>query len=68
MWMGLECTLGYVVKDSQVGGNPAMPRSPLGLRVIEIGSGTELARRMARRGVTTHRGHRIGQEVHLTDA
>ena len=61
MWMGGCPPLGYEVKDRKLvenSGDAAQVRWVFA-RFIEIGSGTELARELAARGVTTARGHRI---------
>ncbi|MGV8986062.1 MAG: recombinase family protein [Cypionkella sp.] len=64
MWMGGVPPLGYVVKDRKLLENPdaAAHVRWVFARFIEIGSGTELAREMAERGVTTARGHRIDKK------
>jgi hypothetical protein len=56
--------LGYVVKDRKLVENPidAAHVRWVFARFIEIGSGTELARELAGRGVTTVRGHRIDKK------
>ena len=64
MWMGGCPPLGYVVKDRKLVENPtdAAHVRWVFARFIEIGSGTELARELAARGVTTARGHRIDKK------
>ncbi len=64
MWMGGCPPLGYVVKDRKLVENPgdAAHVRWVFARFIEIGSGTELARELAARGVTTSRGHRIDKK------
>jgi site-specific DNA recombinase len=64
MWMGGCPPLGYVVKDRKLVENPADAAHVRWVfaRFIEIGSGTELARDLAARGVTTARGHRIDKK------
>jgi site-specific DNA recombinase len=64
MWMGGVPPLGYVVKDRKLVENPddAAHVKWVFARIIEIGSGTELARELAERGVTTSRGHRIDKK------
>ena len=64
MWMGGCPPLGYVVKDRKLVENPgdATHVRWVFARFIEIGSGTELARELAGRGVTTARGHRIDKK------
>jgi len=64
IWMGGCPPTGYVVKDRK------LPESAVDAdhvrwvfaRFIEIGSGTELARELDARGVTTARGHRIDKK------
>jgi site-specific DNA recombinase len=63
-WMGGCPPLGYEVKDRKLvenAGDAAHVRWVFA-RFIEIGSGTELARELAERGVTTSRGHRIDKK------
>jgi len=64
MWMGGCPPLGYMVKDRKLLENPgdAAHVRWVFARFIEIGSGTELARELAERGVTTARGHRIDKK------
>jgi len=64
MWMGGVPPLGYEVKDRKLIENPADSAQVRWVfdRFIEIGSGTELARDLAARGVTTARGHRIDKK------
>jgi site-specific DNA recombinase len=64
MWMGGCPPLGYEVKDRKLVENPADASHVRWVfaRFIEIGSGTELARELAERGVTTSRGHRIDKK------
>ena len=64
MWMGGCPPLGYVVKDRKLVENPgdAAHVRWVFARFIEIGSGTELARELAGRGITTARGHRIDKK------
>jgi DNA invertase Pin-like site-specific DNA recombinase len=64
MWMGGCPPFGYEVKDRKLvenSGDAAHVRWVF-TRFIEIGSGTELARQLAGRGVTTARGHRIDKK------
>lgn len=64
MWMGGVPPLGYQVKDRklvEVAADGAQVRWVFD-RFLEIGSGTELARELAERGVTTARGHRIDKK------
>jgi site-specific DNA recombinase len=64
MWMGGVPPLGYEVKDRKLIENHADSAQVRWVfdRFIEIGSGTELARDLAARGVTTARGHRIDKK------
>jgi len=64
MWMGGVPPLGYVVKDRKLVENSedAAHVRWVFARFIEIGSGTELARELVERGVTTARGHRIDKK------
>jgi len=64
MWMGGCPPLGYMVKDRKLLENPGDAAHVRWVfsRFIEIGSGTELARDLAARGVTTARGHRIDKK------
>jgi len=64
MWMGGVPPLGYEVKDRKLLENPddAAHVRWVFARFIEIGSGTELARELDARGVTTARGHRIDKK------
>ena len=64
MWMGGCPPLGYEVKARKLvenAGDAAHVRWVFA-RFIEIGSGTELARELAERGVTTALGHRIDKK------
>ncbi len=64
MWMGGCPPLGYEVKARKLVENPADAAHVRWVfaRFIEIGSGTELARELAERGVTTAHGHRIDKK------
>ena len=64
MWMGGCPPLGYQVKDRKLVENPndAAHVRWVFARFIEIGSGTELARELAGRAVTTARGHLIDKK------
>jgi hypothetical protein len=63
MWMGGCPPLGYEVKSRKLVENAdAAHVRWVFARFIEIGSGTELARELAERGVTTSRGHRIDKK------
>jgi site-specific DNA recombinase len=64
MWMGGCPPLGYEVKDRKLVENPSDAAHVRWVfaRFIEIGSGTELARELSERGVTTSRGHRIDKK------
>lgn len=64
MWMGGCPPLGYEVKNRKLVENSvdAAHVRWVFARFIEIGSGTELARELAERGVTTSRGHRIDKK------
>lgn len=64
IWMGGCPPLGYEVKDRKLIENLADAAHVRWVfaRFIEIGSGTELARELAERGVTTSRGHRIDKK------
>jgi site-specific DNA recombinase len=64
MWMGGCPPLGYEVKNRKLVENSvdAAHVRWVFTRFIEIGSGTELARELAERGVTTSRGHRIDKK------
>jgi len=63
MWMGGCPPLGYEVKNRKlVETADADHVRWVFARFIEIGSGTELARELAERGVTTSRGHRIDKK------
>ncbi len=64
MWMGGCPPLGYEVKDRKLLENTEGADQVRWVfdRFIEIGSGTELARELAARGVTTARGHRIDKK------
>jgi site-specific DNA recombinase len=64
MWMGGCPPLGYQVKDRKLVENPADSAHVRWVfaRFIEIGSGTELARELAERGVTTANGHLIDKK------
>jgi DNA invertase Pin-like site-specific DNA recombinase len=64
MWMGGCPPLGYEVRDRKLVINPddaAQVRWVFD-RFVEIGSGTELARELSERGITTSRGHRIDKK------
>ena len=64
MWRGGCPPLGYEVKDRKLVENPSDAAHVRWVfaRFIEIGSGTELARELSERGVTTSRGHRIDKK------
>ena len=64
IWMGGCPPLGYQVKDRKLVENPgdAAHVRWVFARFIEIGSGTELARELAERGVTTAKGHLIDKK------
>jgi site-specific DNA recombinase len=64
IWMGGVPPLGYKVKDRKLLENPGDAAQVRWCfdRFIEIGSGTELARELDKRGVTTARGHRIDKK------
>ncbi len=64
MWMGGCPPLGYEVKARKLVENPADAAHVRWVfaRFIDIGSGTELARELAERGVTSARGHRIDKK------
>ncbi len=64
IWMGGSTPLGYDVKDRKLIENldNAATVRWVFARFIEIGSGTELARELDQRGVTTSRGHRIDKK------
>jgi len=64
IWMGGCPPLGYQVKDRKLLENPSGAAHVRWVfdRFIEIGSGTELARELDARGVTTARGHRIDKK------
>jgi len=64
MWMGGVPPLGYEVKDRKliVKEDDAANVRWIFARFIEIGSGTELARELAARGVQTSRGNRIDKK------
>ncbi len=64
IWMGGSTPLGYDVKDRKLIENArdADIVRWVFARFIEIGSGTELARELASRGVTTARGYRIDKK------
>ncbi|MFN3972753.1 MAG: recombinase family protein [Gemmobacter sp.] len=63
MWMGGCPPLGYEVKNRKlVETADADHVRWVFARFIEIGSGTQLARELAERGVTTARGHRIDKK------
>jgi len=64
MWMGGVPPLGYVVQDRKlvIKETDATNVRWVFARFIEIGSGTELARELDARGVTTTRGHRIDKK------
>ena len=64
IWMGGTVPLGYVVVNRKLvehAGDADHVRWVFD-RFIEIGSGTELARQLAERGVTTSRGFRIDKK------
>ncbi len=64
MWMGGVPPLGYEVKDRKLIVKEADAANIRWIfdRFIEIGSGTELARELAARGVQTSRGNRIDKK------
>jgi hypothetical protein len=64
MWMGGMPPLGYEVKDRKLIIKEADAASIRWIfaRFIEIGSGTELARELAARGIMTSRGNRIDKK------
>jgi site-specific DNA recombinase len=64
MWMGGVPPFGYRVENRKllVDEDAAGHVRWIFARFIEIGSGTELARELAERGVTTSRGHRIDKK------
>ena len=64
IWMGGTVPLGYVVESRKLVEHPADAAHVRWVfdRFIEIGSGTELARELAERGVTTSRGFRIDKK------
>ena len=64
IWMGGGVPLGYVVDNRKLVEHPADAAHVRWVfdRFIEIGSGTELARDLAARGVTTSRGFRIDKK------
>jgi len=64
IWMGGCPPLGYQVKDRKLLENPSDAEHVQWVftRFIEIGSGTELARELAARGVTTAKGHLIDKK------
>lgn len=64
MWMGGVPPLGYEVKDRKlvIKETDAANVRWIFDRFIEIGSGTELARELAARGVQTSRGNRIDKK------
>ena len=64
MWMGGCPPFGYEVKDRKLVINEADAAHVRWIfaRFLEIGSGTELARELAKRGVRTSRGNRIDKK------
>lgn len=62
--MGSCLPLGYEIKNRKLVENPADVGHVRWVfaRFIQIGSGTLLARELAKRGVTTSRGHRIDKK------
>ena len=64
MWMGGVPPLGYEVKDRKLIIKEADATNVRWIfgRFIEIGSGTELARELAARGIQTSRGNRIDKK------
>ena len=64
MWMGGVPPLGYEVKDRKLIIKEADAANIRWIfaRFIEIGSGTELARELAARGIQTSRGNRIDKK------
>ena len=64
MWMGGCPPLGYEVRDRKLVIKPDDATQVRWVfdRFVEIGSGTELARELSGRGVTTSRGHRIDKK------
>ena len=64
IWMGGTVPLGYVVNNRKLVEHTADAAHVRWVfdRFIEIGSGTELARDLAARGVTTSRGFRIDKK------
>ena len=64
MWMGGVPPLGYEVKDRKLIIKEADAANVRWIfdRFIEIGSGTELARELAARGIQTSRGNRIDKK------
>ena len=64
IWMGGGVPLGYVVDNRKLVEHPADAAHVRWVfdRFLEIGSGTELARDLAARGVTTSRGFRIDKK------
>jgi len=64
MWMGGVPPLGYEVKDRKLVIKEADAANVRWIfaRFIEIGSGTELARELAARGVKTSRGNKIDKK------
>ncbi|MBA4782081.1 MAG: recombinase family protein [Rhizobiales bacterium] len=64
MWMGGVPPLGYEVKDRKLIVKEADATNVRWIfdRFIEIGSGTELARELAARGIRTSRGNRIDKK------
>ena len=64
MWMGGVPPLGYEVKDRKLIVKDADATNVRWIfdRFIEIGSGTELARELAARGIRTSRGNRIDKK------
>jgi DNA invertase Pin-like site-specific DNA recombinase len=64
MWMGGVPPLGYEVKDRKlvIKDDDAANVRWIFARFVEIGSGTELARELAARGIRTSRGNRIDKK------
>jgi site-specific DNA recombinase len=64
MWMGGYPPFGYEVKDRKlfIKESDAAHVRWIFARFIEIGSGTQLARELAKRGVRTSRGNRIDKK------
>ncbi len=64
MWMGGNLPFGYAVKDRKLVIIPSQAEIVRSVfdRFVEVGSGTELARELDAKGVTTSRGHRIDKK------